>query len=145
MTAAKVAAMKRRQEREQSRYPLFSEQIAAQQAPIDVSAEESIRQAMFEKSQQSMRDLHAGFWRSTRRRYFAATQEQRAAIRAEWNRWVGPVEPMYFAYVVDKHTGESDRRLAEMKARDLVIARKVFEDLQRQDPLPLGPSADSSA
>jgi hypothetical protein len=135
LTARKVAAIKQRQRREQARYPLLAEQIAEQQAPIDLSAEEQARRMQFEKSQQSMRDLHARFWRDARRRYFAATAEQRVAIQSEWNRWAGPLEATYFSYVVDKNTGESDRRLAAMKANMREVAARVRAETGHQGNL----------
>ncbi len=135
LSVKKVAAMKHRQARERAKYPLFSDQIAEQQAPIDISAEERHRRAMFEKDQQESRGMHARFWRKARSQYFAATPEQREAIRAEWNRWAGPLDSGYFIYVVEKHTGEADRRVAEMKARDQLIVQQVWHDMRRQQNL----------
>lgn len=135
ITVRKAAAIEQKRKREAARYPLFSDQIVEQQPPIDLGEEERIRQSMFKKSEQSWRDLHARQWRTARRKYFAATQEQREAIRNEWNRAPYPLEGSYLTYVIEKHTGEADRRMAEIKARDYQIAKQVWEELSRQAAL----------
>lgn len=135
LTVRKVAAMEQKQKREAAKYPLFAEQITEQQVPTDVATEEQIRRMRYEKSQQSMRDLHARFWRDARRKYYAATPVIRGAIRSEWNHWGGPLEPMYFTYVIEKHTGEAEARMAAIKARDLEIAKQVMDELNRQAAL----------
>lgn len=135
ITARKAAAMVQKRKREAARYPLFSDQIAEQQPPIDMEEEERIRHSMFLKSEQLMRDLHARQWRTARRKYFAATPEQREAIRNEWNRASYPLEAAYFCSVVDKYNGDMERRLAIAKAQNLEIARQVWEELNRQAAL----------
>ncbi|WP_369679914.1 hypothetical protein [Burkholderia ubonensis] len=76
-------------------YPLFADQIAP--APeTDVDAEKALRIDRARKSEQRMRDLDAGQWRSGRASYFACAPELRARIMAEWQSWPGPAKPLYF-------------------------------------------------
>jgi hypothetical protein len=135
MTARKLAAVRQKQVREQARYPLLSEQIAADQPPIDVAAEERIRQEHVAASELSMRNLHAKFWRAARHRYFVASADVRSRIQDEWRRWPGPLEATYFSYVVDKHTGELARRQEVMLARQREMAARVRADFARQQAL----------
>lgn len=123
LSARKLAAFQRKQERERSALPLFAELVASTQ--ISPDEEEARRNALATRSEQSRRDMIARCWRACRRDYFAADHETKARIRAMWSGWAGPRQASYYRYVVDVCTGEHERRAQAAIERDLAIRAEV--------------------
>lgn len=137
-TKRKQAMALSRPEREAAKLrkalPLLADQIHAV-GVVDLDAEEQARQAHLDRAEQSMRALYARVWRTARRNYFAATEEQREAIRQHWAAWRGPVTCMYFTYVVDVHTGAYEERSRKMREREAVVRREVLAGMYAQGSL----------
>ena len=123
LSARKLAAFQRKQERERSALPLFAELVATTQ--ISPEEEEARRNALATRAEQSRRDMIAKCWRACRRDYFAADQETQARIRAMWSGWAGPKQAIYYRYVVDVCTGEQARRHHAALDRDRAIRAEV--------------------
>lgn len=121
MTERKVMGYLRKQERERARYPLFPDQIAVRSLDEEVSRRLLSRQS----AECNMRTFHARVWRESRRDYWRASEEQRAAIRLMWNGWRGPLDATYFRYVVDFCTGVMAARDERMRADRMARARSV--------------------
>lgn len=112
MTERKARAFERKQEKMRERYPLFPDQIQVRSLE-----EETARRLMAQRSSEdSMRQFHARVWRESRRDYWRASDEQRAAVRQMWAGWAGPSDSTYFRYVVDYCTGVMEERDRKMKA-----------------------------
>lgn len=134
-TARKESAYLNRHKRVAKRIerdiPLFADQYA----PIpetDIDAEKTRREKMSRDSEQTMRDLDAKHWRHGRASYFACSPEVRALINAEWNVWRGPLRAGYYIYIVEKHSGEAERRRVECEKRSLEIRNRVLKDIDAQ-------------
>lgn len=123
LSARKLAAFQRKQERERSALPLFADLVASRQ--ISPEEEEARRNALATRAEQSRRDMIARCWRACRRDYFAADQETQARIRAMWSGWAGPKQASYYRYVVDVCTGEYERRAQAAIERDRAIRAQV--------------------
>ena len=123
LTARKLAAFQRKQERERSALPLFAELVATTQ--ISPEEEESRRNALATRAEKSRRDMIARCWRACRRDYFAADQETKARIRAMWSGWTGPRQASYYLYVVDVCTVEQARRHHAALDRNRAIRAEV--------------------
>ncbi|CAM2198428.1 conserved protein of unknown function (plasmid) [Paraburkholderia kururiensis] len=136
----KEAAYLRRHERIAKRIerdiPLFAGQYVPE-PETDVEAEKARRQRMAAASEQSIRDLEAKHWRKGRAAYFACAPEIRAQITAEWNAWTGPLKAGYFIYVVEKHSGEAERRRQFYEAERRTQVERIFRSLGAQGDLPL--------
>ncbi|PCE30300.1 hypothetical protein [Burkholderia ubonensis] len=115
-------------------YPLFADQLAPE-PETDVDAEKARRIARARESEQRMRDLDASHWRSGRASYFACDMETRVRIMAEWRTWTGPVKPLYFIYVVEKHNGVGEERTQRMREREAEIRARVLPMLNTQGDL----------
>lgn len=116
--------------------PLFAEQYAPQ-PETDVQAEKARRERMAIAGEQRMRDLEAKHWRQGRASYFACTAAIRAQIRDEWDRWRGPLKAGYFIYIVEKHSGEAERRRIYYENERRKLLERVFRDLNAQGDLQL--------
>lgn len=114
LTDRQRAAYARKLVKEQDRYPLFAEHIAAEQRGIDEEA--ARRERLSVKTEQRQREFTAGVWRAARALYFAQPDDVRARIRAKWCAWTGPCTAVYFASMVDVESGEQARRLARIDA-----------------------------
>lgn len=97
-TARKRAALDRKQARERDAFPLFAEQIAAEQAPPDVVM--ARRAEAWDQSERTFRNGKAKLWRQQRAIYFALPPEIRAEVATRWRAWRGPAQPGYLSYVV---------------------------------------------
>ena len=131
----KAAAFHRRQARELARYPLLAAEIAETQISIDEA--EARRNAIGERSEQYQRDFNARVWKESRRDYFASAAPIRQAIRTMWQGWAGPKTCIYFRYVVDRCTGEFERRSQVAKERDMALRRKARASIGHQPALNL--------
>lgn len=116
--------------------PLLADQIQVV-GVVDLDAEEQARQAHLIRSENRMRDLYARVWRNARRNYFAATEEQREAIRQQWAAWSGPVTCMYFTYVVDVNTGAFEERSRKCRENMAAVRREALAGLRAQGSLDL--------
>ena len=125
MTPRRQSAFARKQANERARYPLFSDEISAQQ--IDLTAEHKRRQVCLDRFEAEMRAFHARVWKTARSLYFGQSAEIRAQIRSAWDVRTGPQTSTYFSYIVDTLSGEQARRLARVEAeqRPLIEAAKA--------------------
>lgn len=102
--------------REQARYPLFADHVAAEQRSLD---EETLRRdAARVASEQSQRAFYSRVWRESRALYFAQPAEVRTLITAKWRAWTGPCTATYFAWMVDVESGQQARRLARIEQEE---------------------------
>lgn len=120
--------------------PLLADQLP-EPAPVDLDALAARRQALLAASEARMRAMTARHWRAARRDYFAATEVQRAAIRAAWAAWRGPLTALYFRYVVDVHTGVVEARSQAFRRREAERRAAAAEAVARQGVLQLGGAA----
>lgn len=104
----------------QAKAPLLAELITAE--PIqdfDAQAEYERRQANFDNGTQKMRNSHARAWREARKRFFELDAETQARIIKEWE-WLTrchmPATASRFAGLVDRISGDRDKRLAKCEA-----------------------------
>ena len=123
LSTRKLAAFQRKQERERSALPIFTDLVASTQ--ISPEEEEARRNALATRAEQSRRDMIARCWRACRRDYFAAGHETQARIRAMWSGWAGPKQASYYRYVVDVCTGEQARRHHAALDRNRAIRAEV--------------------
>lgn len=133
ITKRKQQAFLRKQERERARYPLFPDQI--EQRSLESEAERRKKSA--QASETRMRDLRAKVWREARRDYWAATEEQREAIRIKWEGWRGGRDPNYFRYVVDVCTGVMEERARRMRERDRELRARIWASVDAQQAMDL--------
>ncbi|WP_434667789.1 hypothetical protein P5W99_36140 [Paraburkholderia sp. A3BS-1L] len=139
-TARKEALYLRRGAREAEKiardYPLFIDEF--QPCPtLPVDEERKRRERMLAESDQRWRDLQARFWRQSRHEYFACEPVMRAAIIAEWNQWRGPLRPLYFTYIVEKHNGVGEERSRRLRASDAAMLARIRARETAQSPLQL--------
>jgi hypothetical protein len=118
----------------QARYPLLADQLPAP-APLDADAEATRRNLEMRESEQRIRDFHARVWRQARRDFQHAGPEQKAAIRAGWQAWTGPITSLYYRYMVDLHLGVMQQRTDAMRARDRAARIKLLSAIQAQNTL----------
>lgn len=131
----KAAAFARRQAREQARYPLLADVIAAEQPTL--AQTEQVRNAQARVAEQHRRDFEARVWRESRRDYFASDAATRAAIASMWASWAGPRTCTYFRYVVDQCTGALAARIAQANLRDATLRERIKQQAGTQVPLDL--------
>lgn len=124
-TPRREAAFARKQARERARYPLFPEHIAESQRTV--ADEIALRQLRGDNLERTMRALEAKHWRKGRSMYFAQPEAVRARIQEEWRAWRGPTTAGYFIYVVEKHTGESERRSAAIRQREAALRASLVD------------------
>ncbi len=94
-TNRKRLAVLRRQKAERERYPLFADEIAAEQ--VDVDTEMNQRRISWEKHICAERRERATKWREVRARLWLRPHEQRKALLAYWQRCRWPADPTYLA------------------------------------------------
>lgn len=123
MTARRVAAFARKQQRETQRYPLLVEHVAGEQHSIDVEA--ARRQLSSDAMEERLRALCSRTWRKARAAYFAASPAVQAAIRQRWLDWTGPRNAINYIYVVDVETGALEARAQEARIHSAAIRAKV--------------------
>lgn len=116
--------------------PLFADQYAPQ-PETDVDAERAWRERRAFESEQTMRNLDAKHWRAGRAAYFACPPQIRAQIAEEWNRWRGPLRATYFIYVLEKHSGEAERRRLHYEEQHRALVARILKDMHSQIELPL--------
>lgn len=133
ITDRKRQAFLRKQERERARYPLFPDQIEQRSLESEVERRKMSAQA----SETRMRDLWARVWREARRDYWAASEEQREAIRIKWEGWRGGRDPKYFRYVVDVCTGVMEERARQMRERDRELRDRIWASVDAQQAMDL--------
>ena len=107
----------------QQKAPLLAELITAE--PIqdfDAKAEYERRQAAFNADTQDTRDFHASTWREARKRFFELDNDTQAKIITEWEQLTikasisMPATASRFAGLVDRISGDRDKRLAKCEA-----------------------------
>lgn len=134
VTQRRVAAFERKLEKERARYPLFSDHVASEQRTID--AEMTRRQRVIQTTEDRMRSFHAKTWKQSRARFFTLPQDVQAEIRAHWNAWVGPRTSTYFAWTVDRYSGDQDIRVEAAAARQRAHrARLPVDSVRATAPL----------
>ena len=135
MTPRRQSAFGRKQEKERARYPLFSDEIAAQQ--IDLGGEAQRRQVQRDRFEVEMRAFHARVWRESRALYFRQSSDVRAQICHAWNVWTGPRTALYFSSLVDVKSGEQSRRLARIEVEQRPYLEAARARLRSGTTLPL--------
>lgn len=101
-TARKRAAALRRQQRERDALPLFADQVASMQQPIDEEME--VRRGAWDAQQIRTRRSRAEQWRMVRARLRAYPSAVRVQLLAYWNghRYL-PGDPEYLACVMHSY------------------------------------------
>lgn len=145
MTSRRAAAFARKQANERARYPLFADEIAAQQT--DIETEAAKRQRRRDHFEIEQRQFHARVWRKARALYFAQTADMRAKIQLAWAGWTGPRTALYFSSLVDMTSGEQARRVARIEAemRPLIEAARARHAVAHTIPLVFGEACDAGA
>ena len=120
----------------QAKAPLLAELLTAEPVKdFDAEAEYKRRQAAFDYSTQKTRDFHARTWRKARQRFFELDSATQQAIIKEWN-WLTrchmPAESTRFAGVVDRISGDRDKRLARYEAEHNERMRQIRERQNKQ-------------
>lgn len=110
LTDRKRAAFARKQANERARYPLFSDHVADEQHTL--ADELARRQLSATSSEQSLRDFHARTWRKSRALFQQQPPDIKETIRRAWATWVGPRTSTYYAWHIDKLSGEQAKRCA---------------------------------
>ncbi len=100
-TYRKRLAFLRKQLRERESYPLFADQIAAEQ--IDVDAEMAERRAIWNKENTAQRAARAMAWRKARAKLAAYPHPERRELLAYWQRCSLPGDPEYLLSVIHSH------------------------------------------
>lgn len=138
-TRRKIAFASSRQTREAQRlktnYPLIADQIELKTKAFDADAEKAQRNARLQRIEANDRSFQARVWRESRRDFFAATDEQKHAIRQAWLDWRGPLTPLYYRYVVDLHTGVDEMRLQKLKS-NMAALRQLARQVPQTAALP---------
>lgn len=139
-TDRKKKAHSRRPDREQQRierdYPLFAGGDGFQPLPaLSFEEEGAQRAARGQALEQTLRDLDAKTWRECRRAYFACPADVRAAIRAQWLAWTGPLNPGNFSYVLRKNNGELAALDARWKAERAALRASITAQVTAQADL----------
>jgi len=133
ITERKAQAFARKQSREADALPLFAEQVREQQHDWDTEVQK--RERASRAFVTSQRNLMARFWRKGRAAYFALPVDERAACKAEWDAWRGPLSPTNFIYIVEKHNGVGEARRAKMRAEDRAMNARIEQRLLAQPAL----------
>lgn len=97
-TYRKRRAFLRKQAKEVERYPLFAEQVIAEQ--IDVDTEMAQRQAIWKREHTAARAQRAFKWRQARVALAAFPEEERQALLSYWQRCSCPAAPEYLLSVL---------------------------------------------
>ncbi|WP_341743130.1 hypothetical protein [Azonexus hydrophilus] len=126
----KALAFERKKKREQDRFPLFAEEIAANQSSWD--QEQARREQMSRRIEQEWRDRIAGWWRKGRRMYFAEPLDTRKKIMSAWREWTGPADATYFIYIVELHNGTLAARSSAMNAEHQAARERIVASRTRQ-------------
>jgi phytoene dehydrogenase-like protein len=106
-TERKRQAFERKKKKEQERYPLFAEQIAAEQR--DVDTEMSLRRASWDRHEVSGRAQRARDWIRARAKLATYPSEVRKELQAYWSRCGWPATPTYLLSMMHMHdTGRLD-------------------------------------
>lgn len=138
-TARKEAAYLQRHKRVAKRIerdiPLFADQYAPE-PETDIDVEKARRERMAIDGDQAMRDLEAKHWRKGRAAYFSCPPEMRARIAEEWNRWTGPANSGNFIYVLEKHSGEAERRRQHYAEQNRALVARIWQQVNAQTGLP---------
>lgn len=120
----------------QQKAPLLAELITAE--PIkdfNAQAEYERRQANFDNGTQKMRNSHARAWREARKRFFELDAETKARIIKEWE-WLTrchmPATAVRFAGLVDRISGDREKRIAKYEAEHNERMRQIRERQGRQ-------------
>lgn len=124
------AAYSRKLLKEQARYPLFPDHVAAEQRGLDEEAER--RPAQLAAGELRHRRFLAGVWRQSRARYFAQPADVRRCICQKWRAWRGPCTASYFASMVDVESGEQARRLARIEAEQAPILARIRTQVEAE-------------
>lgn len=97
-TDRKRNAYLRKLKKEQNKYPLFAEEIAAQQ--LSVEEEEQRRIRIADKTEMGWRQLHAKQWRDVRVNYYSLCPIAKAEVKSRWIAWTGPRNPTCLCYLI---------------------------------------------
>jgi hypothetical protein len=127
LTDRQRAAYTRKLAKEQARYPLFADHVAAEQRSLADEAKR--RERHFAQSEFDRRQFLAGVWRRARAAYFAQPEEIRMRIRQKWRTWAGPCTATYFASMVDVESGEQARRLARVEAEFAPVRERIWRQV----------------
>lgn len=99
-TARKRSAAQRKLHAEQKSYPLFAEQVAAEQPSVDEVMEN--RRLQHSAHNLACRKFKAKWWRIARQSYFKLSAEKRAQVQEQWERWTGPRNSNCLLYVISQ-------------------------------------------
>ena len=127
LTDRQRAAYTRKLAKEQARYPLFADHVAAEQRPLDEEIKR--REEHATRWESDRRQFLADVWRRARAAYFAQPEEIRSRIRQKWRTWAGPCTATYFASMVDVESGEQGRRLARIEAEFAPVRERIWRQV----------------
>lgn len=100
-TRRKRLAFARKQQNERAKYPLFAEQIEAEQH--DVDTEMRMRQDSWSRRQTTDRARRAADWRRARAALATYPVEERRELLAYWQRCQWPATPTYLLSMLHMH------------------------------------------
>lgn len=99
-TDRKRSALLRKHRAEQDHYPLFADQVAAEQPSVNEVMEK--RKLQHSAFYQSNRKFKAKWWRIVRQSYFKLSAEKRINVREQWKHWTGPRNSTCLLYLISK-------------------------------------------
>lgn len=129
----KAVAFQKKLQRERDSLPLLADQIAEEQQ--DWETEKEKRQRRAQLSEQRMRAFCARTWRLARAEYFAMPADLRAACRAEWNAWRGPLNETSFIYVVRKYNGWHEEVSRRFRLEQRALRQMLADEAQANEQL----------
>ena len=100
-TYRKRLAFLRKQQQERDSYPLFADQIAAQQTHVDVEMTE--RKQILDTQHSKDRALRARKWREARAALAQYPDSERRELLAYWRRCKWPGDPSYLLTMLHMH------------------------------------------
>ena len=123
-TLRKRAALLRKQRAEREALPLFADQIAVEQEPVDEVM--SARAALWNKQQHQERAVRATDWRRARKRLALYPQPIRGELLAYWQRCTWPADPTYLLCMLHMHDqGRLDLNPVYLSAEELAAGHSV--------------------
>lgn len=100
-TSRKRAAYRRKLQAERDALPLFADQVAAEQTPVD--EEMAGRRECWDRRMAADRQHQADKWREARRRLASYPEPIRTALKAYWQGCKWPADPTYLLSMLHMH------------------------------------------
>lgn len=121
----------RQQKKMEDQFPLLAA-VLPPPAAFNEEQEFEQRRSRLKRIDAEDRARCARLWRACRRDFFAATDEQKEAIRKAWAAWQGPTTGLYFRYVVDVATGVYEARSNALRAHEAQLRREARARMEAQ-------------